>query len=382
MTIPVYVPGITINDNGNLVLDADEMDAAGVGVVEFVEVVGGPTEAEIKMAQKHGWRYWFDNYQEMLNANVANIRLLQQAEGRIKTLEAANASWKRYHDAGSAAYERAEKAEADAGRLKEANTRMHEDIEALENVADLRRIALEQVEYHQAYTLSCPWCFSLQESGHKPDCARQAALSPATTTTRADSSAYGTDCGTGEAHRYCSPSRRKRGRMNIQETEREAATRIAELEARLKDAEEDKLRITKLEAELREAAELLEKRIGYGVGLQCVAEGVRVVIRDLTAAEARVEAAEKKFKDEREHSEWLQGECNKAVDDMEEANSRAEKAEAEAERLRRLIAKAQPIIEAHYEEYYQGAGVDIRPEIAAALSPAATDEQQGSEGKE
>lgn len=102
----------------------------------------------------------------------------EAAEKRIKTLEA------RLKEAEALRISylmRAEKAEADAGRLKEANTRMHEDIEALENVADLRRIALEQVEYHQAYTLSCPWCFSLQESGHKPDCARQAALSPAAT---------------------------------------------------------------------------------------------------------------------------------------------------------------------------------------------------------
>lgn len=211
MTISVFASGMHIDDNGNLVLDADEMDAAGVGVVEFIE--GTPEaqiaelEARLKDAEEDKLRITkleaeLREAAELLEKRIGygvglqcvaeGVRVVirdltaaearaEAAEERIKTLEAANASWKRYHDAGSAAYERAEKAEADAGRLKEANTRMHEDIEALENVADLRRIALEQVEYHQAYTLSCPWCFSLQESGHKPDCARQAALSPAAT---------------------------------------------------------------------------------------------------------------------------------------------------------------------------------------------------------
>jgi hypothetical protein len=45
-------------------------------------------------------------------------------------------------------------------------------------------------------------------------------------------------------------------------------------------------------------------------------------------AEARLTEAEKKFKDEREHSEWLQEECNKAVDEKEEANGRAVTLEA------------------------------------------------------
>jgi len=44
MTMPVYIPGIHIDDNGNLVIDADEMDAAGVKSVEFIKQP--PTDAE------------------------------------------------------------------------------------------------------------------------------------------------------------------------------------------------------------------------------------------------------------------------------------------------------------------------------------------------
>lgn len=46
----------------------------------------------------------------------------------------------------------------------------------------------------------------------------------------------------------------------------------------------------------------------------------------LAEATARAEAAEKKFQDERQHAEWLQGECDKAVDDMQQANSKKAKA--------------------------------------------------------
>src|SRR5262245_9790266 len=51
-----------------------------------------------------------------------------------------------------------EKAEADAARL---------------------RAALEIVEWISRYSiLHCPWCGGHMKDGHRPDCARQAALSP------------------------------------------------------------------------------------------------------------------------------------------------------------------------------------------------------------
>jgi uncharacterized coiled-coil DUF342 family protein len=58
---------------------------------------------------------------------------------------------------------------------------------------------------------------------------------------------------------------------------------LEEMKAQLREAEQ---RNVKLEAELREASELLETPIGYGVGLRCVAEAVRVVLTRLREAEA------------------------------------------------------------------------------------------------
>lgn len=75
-------------------------------------------------------------------------------------------------------HERSKQAEA---RVEALQTHLDDARTALDETNAERerlRAALEKVEYHQAYTFSCPWCFNLQEDGHKPDCARQAALSP------------------------------------------------------------------------------------------------------------------------------------------------------------------------------------------------------------
>lgn len=69
------------------------------------------------------------------------------------------------------ANQRAEDADFNSGQ--EIKARM-----ALKAQLAEARAALEAVEYHQAYTLSCPWCFRVQELGHRDGCARQAALNP------------------------------------------------------------------------------------------------------------------------------------------------------------------------------------------------------------
>lgn len=97
--------------------------------------------------------------------------------------------------------------------------------------------------------------------------------------------------------------------------------------------------------------------------------------------EARAEAAEKKFKDEREHSEALQESINKMVDDLEWANGKKAKAT-------KLVARYMPAIKAYaneenwpdgrFDPYRDGrtiAGYEI---AQAALSPAA--EQADDEG--
>jgi chromosome segregation ATPase len=48
----------------------------------------GPTTADVEMAKKHGWRYWFDNYQEMLNQRTEGIKAEEKLEPRITELEA------------------------------------------------------------------------------------------------------------------------------------------------------------------------------------------------------------------------------------------------------------------------------------------------------
>jgi hypothetical protein len=51
-------------------------------------------------------------------------------------------------------------------------------------------------------------------------------------------------------------------------------------------------------------------------------------LADAEKAEAEREKLKAELADEREHSEWLQGECNKAVDAMEAANGKKAKATA------------------------------------------------------
>jgi hypothetical protein len=93
----------------------------------------------------------------------------------------------------------------------------------------------------------------------------------------------------------------------------EANNRIAELEGQLKMAD------------ARNALLFKEK-----------ADAIALI----TELEARLKVAEKKFKDEREHSEWLQEECNKAVDEKEEANGRSVTLEAA---LREVIGELKVI---------------------------------------
>ena len=55
----------------------------------------------------------------------------------------------------------------------DANLRVLE----LERENEKLREALEAVEW-EGNERHCPWCWGYQHNGHKPDCARQAALNP------------------------------------------------------------------------------------------------------------------------------------------------------------------------------------------------------------
>jgi len=92
MTTPVYVSGVYINDDGELVLDADEMADAGVRSVELIE-----GEPEVPSYHNRIWNIPFG-----CDTRHAAAEIASDADRRIAELEAqlaeANAQIKRCED--------------------------------------------------------------------------------------------------------------------------------------------------------------------------------------------------------------------------------------------------------------------------------------------
>ena len=211
--MPVYIPGMTISDDGNLVIDANELDVAGVRSVEFIE---GEPEVELITCPHCGVRGFIEcpdcagpvageGGEESYHNRMWNIpfgcdtrraaaEIALEADNRIAELEARLELWRKSEEGTLAQMaetnERFEGAlskitELEA-QLAEANYRVqvHSDIAAENNLlrckaqaraADLAK-ALEQVEWIYEDGGECPWCRSRIVYGHKPDCARQSAL--------------------------------------------------------------------------------------------------------------------------------------------------------------------------------------------------------------
>lgn len=86
-------------------------------------------------------------------------------------------------------------------------------------------------------------------------------------------------------------------------------------------------RVETLEAQLLEASKLIEAPIGYGAGILCVAEGVRVILRRLNEQTARANIWEKNY-------------TQSETKTMKALRLRAEKAEARIAELETQLAEA------------------------------------------
>lgn len=52
----------------------------------MIEIARTKNEEERAQAKKHGWEYWYDNYQEMLNVSVDGIKEIEKLRAEIKCL--------------------------------------------------------------------------------------------------------------------------------------------------------------------------------------------------------------------------------------------------------------------------------------------------------
>jgi chromosome segregation ATPase len=131
-----------------------------------------------------------DREREYQKCKAAEAQLAE-AQERIKTLEAANASWKHYHDAGSAAYERATAAEARAEAaesllegVKESNQIWKKQYREAEAEVGRLRELVEELRESLEYALRSTGCDGdlCTEDWHEDarrTLANLAALSPA-----------------------------------------------------------------------------------------------------------------------------------------------------------------------------------------------------------
>lgn len=165
----------------------DALFMAGVNQCMRDEETGSATECHYASdtLMRHWWTRGYA-YQARAFRAVELESWLKVAEERIKTLEAANASWKRYHDAGSAAHERAEKAEARAEAAeKQARNAQSAIKEAYSYLADMHdedagcSFTLDiDAEDSDVGCLSCLAQLALAE-GLSVDAVPQGRLSPA-----------------------------------------------------------------------------------------------------------------------------------------------------------------------------------------------------------
>lgn len=120
--------------------------------------------AELEAQLEEEKQRTFVQYERAVGFSALNATL----EARLKDAEAAKSNAvTAAHALGLARDEhwlRAEKAEGDAGRLRSAIGKV-----------EWGWVSFGNGTYHEV----CAWCRGFKQHGHKPDCARQAALSPA-----------------------------------------------------------------------------------------------------------------------------------------------------------------------------------------------------------
>jgi chromosome segregation ATPase len=210
-----------------------------------------PTTADIELAKKHGWRYWFDNYQEMLNQRTEGIKAERKLEARISELEA--------------------------------------------QLADAEKLRISYL-------------------------------------------------------------------MRAEKAEAQLASPIDIFLS---------ARVAELEAQLLEASELLEKPIGYGVGILCVAEAVKLVLARLAEThtklntemaehtrevlshaitQSRAEKAEAQLASARTERDDWRNRRDAAIIRTEEAEEREDAAEARAEAAKTALADRIEHCEKHHSE--------------------------------
>lgn len=242
MTTPVYVPGMHISDNGELVIDADELAAAGVrGTIEIIE--GEPPTAKEQIESNAAYlesrieslfmegvnrcmrenadecpypegslaRYWETRgyaYQARAFRAVELQAQLDEANARREAAHAALNRAESEHlkacaelDEANAWAEAAEKrAQADWQKVQaieaeltlqlrgkqaelDKSRELREAAEA--RAADLAKV-LEKVEWVNGWDVEgrkatyCPWCNRIKGFGHTFGCVGQLALNPDT----------------------------------------------------------------------------------------------------------------------------------------------------------------------------------------------------------